>query len=134
MPYRDELEALKARVEALEAERDGLEAALERTRASLASVVGWMAGLPPEAELAWRSLHGGEPLEATFVNGSQAKLTLVLVGHDGREHVEVTIVAGGEHRLATHTGHLFRLRDERRVVWQGYVTAGAARLGVGQSA
>ena len=129
MPYRDELEALKARVEALEHERDGLEASLERARAGLASVAGWLAGLPAAADLPWRSLHGGEPVEAVFVNPGADKLTLVLVGHDGREHVETTIVGGGEHRVATHTGHLFRLRDEDGVVWQGYVRAGATRLG-----
>lgn len=129
MPYRDERAALEARVEALEHERDGLEASLERARAGLASVVAWMAGLPPEADLPWRSLHGGEPVEAVFVNRGAQTLTLVLVGHDGREHEQTTIVAGGEHRLPTHTGHLFRLRGPEGFVWQGYVHAGALRLG-----
>ncbi|MCA9610746.1 MAG: hypothetical protein KC619_34360 [Myxococcales bacterium] len=129
MPYRDEVEALRARVQSLEQERDGLEARLERTRAGLASVVAWMAGLPAEAGLPWRSLHGGEPVEAVFVNPEAETLTLVLVGHDGREHVETTIVGGGEHRVATHTGHLYRLRRGDRVLWQGYVREGATRLG-----
>lgn len=129
MPYRDEIEALKARIEALEHERDGLEASLERARASLASVVGWMAGLPAAADLPWRSLHGGEPVEAVFANPTDETLALALVGHDGREHPETTIVAGGEHRVATHTGHMWRLRGAAGVVWQGYVRAAERRLG-----
>ncbi|MCB9597086.1 MAG: hypothetical protein H6719_30460 [Sandaracinaceae bacterium] len=129
MPYRDDIAALLVRVELLERKGERLEESLERARAGLASAVAEMAGLPPQADIPWRSLHGGEPIEAVFVNDGERTVTLVFVGYDGRAHDEVTIVAGGEHRVSTHTGHLWRLRDDEEVVWQGYVRAGQARLG-----
>jgi hypothetical protein len=129
VPYRDELESLKAHIEALTAERDDALARLERTRAALASVVGDLAGLPAEADIPWRSVHGGEPLTVRFVNASDRKLELRWVSYDGRDRPETTLVPGGEREQHTYVAHLWRLLDPNgKVVLQHYVRAGDTRI------
>lgn len=128
MPYRDEVEALSARVQTLERENDDLRARLERTSAALASVAGELAGLPFDADISWRSLHGGEPFELTLVNGTEQKLALSWVSYDGRERPEATLVPGGRLTLPTHSGHLWRAREGAVIVWQGYARAGEPEL------
>lgn len=124
MPYRDELEALRRRVEIVEAEREELAGRLARAGAALASVVAAHAGLPAEADIPWRSLHGGEPKEVTFVNRSGGKIVLLWLDYQGRLREELTLVDGGRQVARTHTGHLWRMTDEvGAVIWQGYVRA-----------
>ncbi|HEY8431855.1 MAG TPA: hypothetical protein VIL20_25935 [Sandaracinaceae bacterium] len=130
MPYRDELEALRARAASLERELERARSQLERARAALASAVADLAGLPPEADIPWRSLHGGEPVMVRFVNRTARKLELVWIGYDGRPHSIVTIVPGGEREERTYVAHLFRLLDAAtgEIVLQRYVRAGETRI------
>lgn len=130
MPYRDEIEALKARVDALTAELEDTSGRLERARAALASVVADMAGLPAAADIPWRSLHGGEPIVARFVNGTPQKLELVWIGYEGKARTEVSLVPGGEREQRTYVGHLFRAIDPASgdVVFQRYVRADEPRI------
>lgn len=130
MPYRDELEALRARIEGLTAERDAAIAQLERVHAALASVVADMAGLPVEAEIPWRSLHGGEPITVRFANATEQKLELVWVSYDGQQRVEHSLLPGGELEKQTYVGHLFRAVDpvSRESVLQRYVRADDERI------
>lgn len=128
-PYRDDNEALSRRCEALEQERDEALAQLARARAALASAIAEMSGLPPQADLPWRSLHGGEPIEARFVNETDAQLSLRWVSYDGRERERTTLVPGGAVKIETHTAHLWRMLDrDGTVVTQGYVRADAPEL------
>lgn len=131
MPYRDEVGALSARVETLENENDDLRTRLARARAGLVSIAADLAGFPPEADVPWRSLYGGEPIEVTFVNGTDHKLVLVWVSYDGRERAETTVVPEGRVTLETHSGHLWRMRDGDHIVWQGYARAGVSPLTAG---
>ena len=128
MPYRDEVEALSARVQTLERESADLRARLESARAALASIAAELAGLPFEADIPWRSLHGGEPLELSFVNGTGHKVALVWVSYDGRERSEATLVPEGRLTLPTHSGHLWRAREGDAIIWQGYARAGELEL------
>lgn len=131
MPYRDEQQAQQQRIEALTAERDAAEAALERARAGLASVVADMAGLPAEADIPWRSLHGGEPMDVTFVNETPAKVSLVRLSYDGRAREEVTVVPGGAQTVSTFVAHLWRASDPSgAVVAQAYVRANQPRMAI----
>jgi hypothetical protein len=135
MPYRDELEGLKAQLEALTVERDDASARLERARAALASVVAEMAGLPAEADIPWRSLHGGEPTSVRFVNATPRKVELLWVSYDGQPRSELTLVAGGEREVKTYVAHLFRAIDVEsgRVVTQRYVRADEPRVVIGET-
>ncbi len=130
MPYRDEVAALRARAETLQAERDDARAGLERARAALASVVADMAGLPAEAEIPWRSLHGGEPITVRFVNGTEHKLELIWVSYDGQLRSDGSLIPGGERERATYVGHLFRAVDPKsgRAAGQRYVRAEDERI------
>jgi len=130
MPYRDELEAVRARVETLSAELDDASARLERARAALASAVADMAGLPAKADIPWRSLHGGEPQVVRFVNATERKLELVWVSYDGQERTTATLIPGGEREEPTFVAHLWRMIDRERgeVVAQRYVRADAPRI------
>ncbi len=128
-PYRDDAAARRRRHEALEQERDDALAQLARARAALASVIAEMTGLPAEADIPWRSLHGGEPIEARFINETPHKLSLSWISYDGRERAEATLVPGGRLARASHCGHLFRLRGpDGAVVAQGYLRADAPEL------
>ena len=134
MPYRDDAEAQARHVEALTQERDEALARLERARAALASVVAEMSALPPEADIPWRSLHGGEPLRVTFVNETDETLSLRLVSYDGREREEVTLVAGGEREVDSFVAHLWRLVDRAgAILWQGYLRADRPRISARRS-
>lgn len=130
MPYRDDVEALHRHVEAVTAERDEARAQLERARAALASVVADMAGLPAEADIPWRSLHGGEPRDVVFVNATRRKVALAWVSYDGRTREEVTLVPDGERAVSTFVAHLWRVSDAEtgEVVLQRYVRVGDARI------
>ncbi|MEC7519160.1 MAG: hypothetical protein VYE22_04805 [Myxococcota bacterium] len=134
MPYRDDAEAQARHVEALTQERDEALARLERARAALASVVAEMSALPPEADIPWRSLHGGEPLRVTFVNETDETLSLRWVSYDGREREEVTLVAGGEREVDSFVAHLWRLVDRAGAIrWQGYLRADRPRISARRS-
>lgn len=128
MPYRDEVEALRARVEGLEGELGRTAAQLERARAALASAVADLAGLPPEADIPWRSLHGGEPIVVRFVNATDKKLELVWISYDGQARPSATIIPGGERDERTYVAHLWRVIDPASgaIVLQRYVRAGDA--------
>ena len=133
MPYRGQVAALSARVQTLERENEDLRARLERARAALASVAGELAGLPAEADISWRSLHGGEPFDRTFVNATERKLALSWVSYDGRERPEATLVPGGRLTVPTHSGHLWRAREGDAIVWQGYARAGEPEVSINPS-
>lgn len=134
MPYRDDAEAQARHVEALTQERDEALARLERARAALASVVAEMSALPPEADIPWRSLHGGEPLRVTFVNETDETLSLRWVSYDGREREEVTLVAGGEREVDSFVAHLWRLVDRAGAIrWQGYLRTDRPRISARRS-
>jgi hypothetical protein len=130
MPYRDELDALRAQVEALTMERDEAIAGLERARAALASVVADMAGLPAEADIPWRSLHGGEPIAVRFVNATDRKVELVWLRYDGRARSELTLIPEGAREVRTSVAHLYRVLDPAsgEVLRQGYVRADEPRV------
>jgi hypothetical protein len=125
MPYRDDAKAMRDRVELLESERDQALSTLERTRASLASLVADMAGLPADADIPWRSVHGGEPIRVRFVNRLERKVELRWVSYDGRERLETTLIGGGEWEVTTHVAHLWRFVDieSQKVLMQRYVRA-----------
>lgn len=130
MPYRDDLEALRAHVETLSAELERTGGQLERARAALASVVADLAGLPPQADIPWRSLHGGEPMVVRFVNATDRKLELVWVSYDGQTRSSATLIAGGERDEHTYVAHLWRMVDAASgsIVVQRYVRAGEPRI------
>lgn len=125
MPYRDDAKALRDRVDVLTLELEQVNASLERARAALASLVADLAALPPNADIPWRSVHGGEPIRVRFVNHGERKVELRWVSYDGRERPETTIIPGGERELATHIAHLWRMVDVEsgEIVLQRYVRA-----------
>ncbi|MGE0792233.1 MAG: hypothetical protein AB7S26_41555 [Sandaracinaceae bacterium] len=127
MAYRDDAEARAEAMSALRAERDEALSRLERARAALLSAVSEMSGRTPGDEMIpWRSLHGGEPVRATFVNRTSLKLALVWVSFDGREREELTMIPGGKVVLDTHAGYLYRFREVYlgRIIAQRYVRYG----------
>ena len=129
MPYRDDIEAHERHLEALTQERDEARAGLERARAALASAVAEMNDLPPEADIPWRSLHGGEPVRVTFLNDTDETLSLRWISYDGREREEVTIVPGGQREVESFVAHLWRLVDRAGTVrWQGYLRAAVPEI------
>ncbi|MCZ7680676.1 MAG: hypothetical protein M5U28_18670 [Sandaracinaceae bacterium] len=128
MPYRDEVEALRARVEGSR----GSSAAPPRSSSARArrSRARWRIwrGLPPEADIPWRSLHGGEPIVVHFVNATDKKLELVWISYDGQARPSATIIPGGERDERTYVAHLWRVIDPASgaIVLQRYVRAGDA--------
>lgn len=116
MAYRDELEALRARLAAVEAERDAARAEAERLKGVIltrpASITrGHTPDLLPALDARWRSIPGGEPTSITVVNESARKLEVLWLSYDGRERSAGTLVPGGRIRTQTYVGHCWRLVD-----------------------
>jgi len=114
--YRDELEALRARLAAVEAERDAARAEAERLKGVIlsrpASITrGHTPDLLPALDARWRSIPGGEPTSITVVNESARKLEVLWLSYDGRERSAGTLVPGGQIRTQTYVGHCWRLVD-----------------------
>lgn len=116
MSYRDELEALRAKVASLEAERDAARAEAARLRRVLLSrpaaiARGHTPDVMPGPNAGWRSIPGGEPTAITLVNESARKLEVLWLSYDGRERSAGTVVPGGRVRAQTYVGHCWRLVD-----------------------
>lgn len=129
MPYREEIDALRERLESAEEERDVALAELDRTRALLRATVSYITG-EPDAGARWCSFRGGEPIEVTFENASTRRVELVLVNADGVERAVGTIVAGGRSAQPTFVGHLFRLYEARtrELLLHVFVRAGGTTI------
>ena len=110
--YRDDLEALRARIAALEAERDAAREEAGRLEAIL-------KGEPATRRRAraidprWRSIPGGEPTRVTIRNESRRKIEVIWLSYDGRERSAGTLVPGGVIREQTYVGHCWRMVDAR---------------------
>lgn len=116
MAYRDELEALRARLAATEAERDQARAEAERLRDALlarpASITrGHTPDVIPKRDGSFRSIPGGEPTLVTLVNASARKLEVFWLSYEGRERSAGTLVPGGRIRAQTYVGHCWRIVD-----------------------
>jgi len=114
--YRDEIEALRARLAAVEAERDAAREEAERLKAALLDrpariTRGHTPDLLPGPEPRWRSIPGGEPTTVTVLNESARKLEVFWLSCDGRERSAGTLVPGGRIRAQTHVGYCWRLVD-----------------------
>lgn len=101
MPYRDELEALRARLSDLEAENHRLRA---RLRAE-----GPVVARPVDPR--WHSVQGGEPTTISIANASPRKLGVYWLSYDGRERNEGTLVPRGTIRVETYVGFCWRFVD-----------------------
>ncbi len=114
MGYRDELEALRARLAAVEHERDSARAEAERLKQVLMSR---RRAAPPgertqeQLPARWRSIPGGEPTPVTLINESARKLDVCWLDYEGRTRSAGTLVAGGRMRTQSYVGHCWRFAD-----------------------
>lgn len=110
--YRDELEAMRARLSALEAERDQ---ARDEVRRLAAIVDGQPSATTRRRDRAidprWRSIRGGEPTRVTIRNESLRKIEVIWLSYEGRERSAGTLVPGGVIRQQTYVGHCWRVID-----------------------
>jgi hypothetical protein len=106
--YRDQLEALRARLAAVEAERDALREELRDLKAELQ---GEPAPRRPVRDPEWRSVPGGGPTHLEIRNASSRKVEALWFSYEGRERSAGTIVPGGFIHQATYVGHLWRVVD-----------------------
>lgn len=109
--YRDELEALRARLAAVEVDRDAARAEVRRLEARLRG--GPDAADPIERRLdpAWYSIPGGEPTPVTVKNRSPRKIEVLWLSYEGKERSAGTLVPGGSIRVQTYVGHCWRIVD-----------------------
>lgn len=105
--YRDELEALRARLAQAEADRDR---ALDRVRALETGDDG-RAGEGARFDPSRVSIPGGEPTTIALVNRSPRKVELYWLSYDGRERRAGTLVSGGSTHEETYVGVLWRFVD-----------------------
>ena len=107
MAYRDELEALRARLETVERERDR---ALGRLR---------HLEQGPHAQLTSRerfdpsvvSVPGGEPMTVRIENRSDRKVVVYWLNYTGEERRAGTLVPGGTMSEQTYVGFCWRFVD-----------------------
>lgn len=112
MGYRDELEALRARLAAAEHERDAARAEAERLKQALMSRrAAARVCTPEQVPGKWRSIPGGEPTPVTLVNESARKVELCWLSYEGRPRSAGTLVPGGRVRTQTYVGHCWRVSD-----------------------
>lgn len=114
MGYRDDLEALRARLVAAEYERDNARADAERLKQALSSrrAARTRQRTPEEVPpTEWRSIPGGEPTPITVINESARKLEACWLSYEGRARSAGTLVPGGRIRAQTNVGHCWRLTD-----------------------
>ena len=101
MAYRDELEALRARLELLEAENARLEAKLRGE--------GPITARPIDPR--WCSVRGGEPTTVAIRNASPRKIQVFWLSYDGRERAIGTLVPKGRVEVETYIGFVWRFVD-----------------------
>lgn len=123
MAYRDELEALRARLAAVEAERDALELRAARLEAALAGEPVSPPRVPDPAR--WRSIPGGEPTRVTIRNASPLKVEVFWLSYEGKERRAGTLVPGGSIREQTYVGHCWRIVDATSGAILGHAHVGA---------
>jgi hypothetical protein len=112
--YRDELEALRARLAAVEAERDAARDAAKRLEAILHGEPRSLTRRRSRAvDPRWRSVPGGEPTPITVRNESARKIELIWLSHEGKERSAGTLVPGGVVREQTYVGYCWRIVDAR---------------------
>ncbi|HJL15708.1 MAG TPA: hypothetical protein RMH99_08635 [Sandaracinaceae bacterium LLY-WYZ-13_1] len=112
MGYRDELEALRARLAAAEADRD---AARDEARRLKSILHGEPRALTRRRARAvdpqWRSIPGGEPTPVTVRNASDRKIEVIWLSPEGKERSAGTLVPGGTVREQTYVGYCWRIVD-----------------------
>ncbi len=101
MAYRDELEALRLRLEIAEAENASLKAQLRSA--------GPLTSRPVDPS--WYSVRGGEPTTVTLRNESATKIGVFWLSYDGRERAIGTLVPKGEIEVETYIGFCWRFTD-----------------------
>ncbi|HEY8429607.1 MAG TPA: hypothetical protein VIL20_14585 [Sandaracinaceae bacterium] len=111
MGYRDELEALRARLAVAERDRDLARAEVERLKRALGSRMPTRQRTPDDVPAKWRSIPGGEPTPLTVINESRRKLEVFWLSYDGRPRSAGTLVGGGRIRTQTYVGHCWRFTD-----------------------
>ena len=111
MPYRDELEALRARLAAAEAERDSARAELRRLEGALSPGGPAARRIARRPDPRWRSIPGGEPTPVTLRNDSPRKVEILWLSYEGEERSAGTLVPGGSIRSQTYVGHCWRVVD-----------------------
>jgi hypothetical protein len=109
--YRDDLEALRARLAAAEAELAVARTELERARGVAVGVTPELLPRLPDPDL--RSTPGGAPTSLTVINESARKIAVYWLSYEGRERRAGTVVPGGRIRTQTYVGHCWRIDDAR---------------------
>lgn len=117
MGYRDELMALRARVEQLTKERDEARRELHqdrglRVRARSRDASRWRE---------WHSISGGAPIRIWLINGSARKLEAYWLSYRGEERSVGTLVPGGTVPQQSSVGHCWRFVDARTGEVLGHV-------------
>ena len=131
MPYRDEVEALRARLRVVEAERDQARAALAEVEHALeeAERRALRARTTVEMDSRWCSIPGGDPTQLLLVNDGPRKVEVFRIGFDGRSWRAGTVVPGGRFRTRTHVGTCFRIADAHTGETLDHVRVEPGRLG-----
>ncbi|MFK7987804.1 MAG: hypothetical protein AB8I08_17435 [Sandaracinaceae bacterium] len=109
MAYRDELEALRARLAAAEAERD--DAKKEARRLADALEREGAGRIQRRIDPRWHSVPGGEPTPVTIRNESAQKVEVLWLSYEGKERSAGTLVPEGEMQTQTYVGHCWRIVD-----------------------
>lgn len=107
MAYRDELEALRARLAAVEAERDLALGRLRRLEERATGRLPAASRFDPEVV----SVPGGEPTSVRIENRSARKVVVFWLSYEGYERRAGTLVPGGSIREQTYVGHCWRFVD-----------------------
>ena len=111
MAYRDELEALRARLAAVEVDRDAARAEVRRLEARLRAGSEVADRIERRVDPAWHSIPGGEPTPVTVRNRSRRKVEVLWLSYQGKERSAGTLVPGGSIRVQTYVGHCWRIVD-----------------------
>jgi hypothetical protein len=115
VPYRDDLESMRARLAAMEAELAQAREEAERLKLALVHrgphTPLERPVIPRPPDVRWRSIPGGEPTPVTLINESPRKIELYWLSYDGRERSAGTLVPGGRIRAQTYVGHCWRVVD-----------------------
>lgn len=111
MAYRDELEALRARLAAVEVDRDAARAEVRRLEARLRAGPAIADRIERRLDPAWHSIPGGEPTPVTVRNRSLRKVEVLWLSYEGKERSAGTLVPGGSIRVQTYVGHCWRIVD-----------------------
>lgn len=112
MAYRDELEALRARVAAAEAERDAARAEAQQLKRALSlGVTDVDVKRTRQVRPEWRSIPGGEPLPVRITNESRRKIAVYWLSYEGKERRAGTLVPGGSLRQVSYVGFCWRFVD-----------------------